>query len=130
MVLHKVALEKSYRLLNVGMTNLISAKADGIENVMSATWAWPLDLDPALVTLTISKFSFTRTLIEKSGYFAIQIPPKAMAQEVIELGQSYNDNKNKLKDNNIELFSFEEFPEIAVVKGCIGYLICKVVPEE
>lgn len=41
-----VALEKAYRLLNHGPTVLVSASADGIDNVMAAAWSCALDFSP------------------------------------------------------------------------------------
>lgn len=35
MAIVSVPVEKSYRLLNIGPTTLVSAKADNIENVMA-----------------------------------------------------------------------------------------------
>ncbi len=38
MSVQPVELRKAYRLLQVGSTTMISAKYDGVENVMSAAW--------------------------------------------------------------------------------------------
>ncbi|MXG38072.1 flavin reductase, partial [Escherichia coli] len=38
MSIQPVELNKAYRLLQVGPTTMISAKNDGIENVMAAAW--------------------------------------------------------------------------------------------
>jgi hypothetical protein len=38
MSVQPVELSKAYRLLQVGSTTMISAKYDGVENVMSAAW--------------------------------------------------------------------------------------------
>ena len=38
MALQAVELEKFYQLINHGATTMISAKANSIENVMSASW--------------------------------------------------------------------------------------------
>lgn len=38
MSVQPVEISKAYRLLQVGSTTMISAKYDGVENVMSAAW--------------------------------------------------------------------------------------------
>ena len=67
-----VPLEKAYRLLNHGATTIISAQSDEIKNAMSASWVCPLDYDK--VSAVINSGAYTRKLIEKSGYFAVQLP--------------------------------------------------------
>ena len=55
MSVQPVEISKAYRLLQVGSTTMISAKYDGVENVMSAAWLgwqasekwWPI-LAPVL----------------------------------------------------------------------------------
>lgn len=50
MSVQPVEISKAYRLLQVGSTTMISAKYDGVENVMSAAWVglagerkwWPI----------------------------------------------------------------------------------------
>ena len=75
MAIIKVNLQKSYRILNPGATTLVSAKYGDDVNAMAITWAQTLDYDK--VTIVPYNGSYTRTLIEKSGYFAVQIPTAA-----------------------------------------------------
>lgn len=72
-----VLLEKSSRLLNHGPTVLVSARFDGVDNVMAAAWACALDFAPPKLTVVLDKSTKTRELIEKSGTFVIQVPTVA-----------------------------------------------------
>ena len=78
--------DKAYRLLNIGATTVISAQFDGVSDAMAAAWACALDLTPCKATVVIDKSHYTRTLIEKSGYFALQLPTVAIAKAVLKLG--------------------------------------------
>ena len=60
-----IDIPKSYRLLNVGGTTLISAKHNGKVDVMAATWACPLDFNA--VSVVIGGNRYTRKLINESG---------------------------------------------------------------
>ena len=51
--LKPVALEKAYRIFNVGATALVSAAHEGKTDVMPATWVCPLNSDPSRVTACI-----------------------------------------------------------------------------
>ncbi|HBO39485.1 MAG TPA: flavin reductase, partial [Pasteurellaceae bacterium] len=98
MAIISVPLDKAYRLLNIGPTTMVSAKADGIENVMSVAWSCALDYGALpKVTTVLDKQAFTRGLVEKSGYFAIQIPVAAQGELVMRMGsESRHTNSHKL----------------------------------
>ena len=129
MALLSVPLEKFYRLLNHGPTVMVSAKHNGVENMMSAAWSCVLDFYPnTKVTIVLDKATFTRPLVEGSGFFALQVPFAHQAETVIAMGQSRKENPNKLSDNHIELF-YQDDADIPLVKGCSAYLLCKVIPE-
>ena len=94
---------------------------------MAITWAQALDYDK--VTIVPHNGSYTRTLIEKSGYFAVQIPTAAQAEPLSDLGAENNsrfDNADKKK--NVEIFYKEEF-DVPLIAGCAAWLVCKRIPE-
>ena len=126
MSIQAVELIKAYRLLNIGATTLISAKHDGMENVMAAAWVGALDYQPPKVTAVIDKIAYTRPLIEKSGYFAIQIPVAAQAELVLAMGESRHDRPDKLA--NVPLFYPPGF-DIPLVQGCAAWLVCRLINE-
>jgi flavin reductase (DIM6/NTAB) family NADH-FMN oxidoreductase RutF len=124
-----VPLEKAYRLINHGPTVLVSARHDGVDNVMAASWACGLDFLPAKVTLVVDKMAATRKLITGSGLFALQVPTVAQLQLTYDLGNtSLSKDHDKLAHAGAELF---EMPEYAVplVQGCLAWLVCRRIPE-
>lgn len=127
MAIIQVPNEKSYRLLNIGATTLVSAKADGVENVMAAAWACALDYGVvSKVTVVIDKAAYTRTLIEKSNCFALQIPVAEQARTVMQLGtETRHSNPNKI--SGLPLFYQNGF-DVPLVQGCAAWLICELMP--
>lgn len=124
-----VELEKAYRLLNHGPTVLVSSSHAGVHNVMSAAWACALDFDPPKVTVVIDKMTKTRALVEKSGYFALQVPNLAQIELTHQVGtQSLMFTPDKLDRAGVELFRVEGH-DTPLVAGCSAWLICKVIPE-
>lgn len=92
-----VELSKSYRLLNHGPTVLVSAQHNDEVNVMAAAWACALEFSPAKVTVVLDKTTKTRELVEKSGYFALQVPCYEQLNMVHQLGSiSQFDDSEKL----------------------------------
>lgn len=124
-----VELSKAYRLLNHGPTVLVSSNFEKIENVMAAAWVCVLDFMPPKITVVIDSETKSRELIEKSGYFGIQIPTIKQAELTTKVGTvSYNDDSEKLKKAAAELFYFDDY-SVPFVAGCSGWLMCKVIPE-
>lgn len=127
MAIIKVDIQKSYRILNPGATTLVSAKYDGDVNAMAITWAQALDYDK--VTIVPHNSSCAGTLIEKSGYFAVQIPTAAQAELVSEPGAENNsrfDNADKMK--NVEIF-YQDDSRVPLIADCAAWLVFKRIPE-
>lgn len=124
-----VELSKSYRLLNHGPTVLVSAQHNDEVNVMAAAWACALEFSPAKVTVVLDKTTKTRELVEKSGYFALQVPCYEQLNMVHQLGNiSKFDDPEKLQTCKTEVF-YQENYSVPLVSGSIGWLICKLIPE-
>jgi flavin reductase (DIM6/NTAB) family NADH-FMN oxidoreductase RutF len=125
-----VPLEKSSRLMNHGPTVLVSAQHAGTKNVMAAAWACVLDYGKSTkVTVVLDKSTFTRGLVEASGYFALQLPTKALAALTHALGShSANDIPDKLTRLGVNTFSAPGF-DMPLVEGCVAWLACKLMPE-
>ncbi|KUM11530.1 flavin reductase [Acinetobacter calcoaceticus] len=130
MAIQSVPLEKAYRLLNHGPTVLVSAKHQSTENVMAASWACALEFSPAKVTVVLDKMTFTRSLVEQSGWFALQVPVVQQAQIVVDVGsESLKDHPNKLNEFGVRLFYQDGF-QTPLVEGCVAWLMCKLIPEQ
>ncbi len=117
---------KAYRLLQVGPTTPISAKHDGVENVMATAWVGIGG--PNKMMAYIGKQAFTRTLVEKSGYFVVQIPTVSQMELVLYAGE-HSLGAEPDKNANISFFYPEAF-DLPLVEGCAGWIVCKVMPDE
>ena len=127
--LQSVPLEKAYRLITHGPTVLVSAQDQQDTDVMAAAWACALEFSPAKVTVVLDKSTKTRNIIEKSGYFALQIPTLKQLNMVYHLGtQSLYDVPDKLAQSGVELFHFPD-ADIPVVQGCAAWILCELIPE-
>lgn len=125
-----VELTRAYRLMNHGPTVLVSARHGEAVNVMAAAWACVLDFgEHPKVTVVLDKSTHTRSLIEASGFFALQLPTRAQARLTVGLGtDSARDVPDKLQRHGVELFTPEACP-VPLVVGCAGWLACRLVPE-
>ncbi|MBN3783107.1 MULTISPECIES: flavin reductase family protein [Burkholderia] len=124
-----VELKKAYRLLNHGPTVLVSARHDGVDNVMAAAWACALDFLPPKLTVVLDKSAKTRELVERSGTFVIQVPTAAQIRLTHAVGNhSLAERPDKLREAGVTLFDVEGH-DLPFVAGCSGWLACRLVPE-
>ncbi len=124
-----VDINKAYRLINHGPTTLVSARHDGIDNVMAAAWVCALDFSPSKLTVVIDKTTKTRELVEKSGNFAIQVPTATQVNIVRHVGgTSLSDDSDKLSKAGVRLFRIDGY-DLPFVAGCSAWLSCKLIPE-
>ncbi len=116
--------------MNHGPTVLVSARSDGVDNVMAAAWAGVLDFgDAPKVTVVLDKSTRTRELIEASGRFALQLPCAAQAKLTVAVGShSAHDMPNKLDYLGVTTFTVPEH-DVPLVQGCVAWLICRLLPE-
>ncbi|WP_349970726.1 flavin reductase family protein [Pseudomonas caspiana] len=120
---------KAYRLLNHGPTVLVSARHDGVDNVMAAAWACALDFMPAKLTVVLDKIAKTRELVEQSGVFVIQVPTAAQLRLTHEVGtRSLSNEADKLQRSGAELFHLPDY-DLPFVAGCSAWLACRLIPE-
>lgn len=124
-----VPLEKAYRLLNHGPTVLVSARHEGVENVMAAAWACALDFAPPKLTVVLDKSTRTRALVEGSGAFVIQLPTAGQLRLTHEVGnRSLSADPDKLARAGVVLKDMADF-DGPFVEGCSAWLACRLVPE-
>jgi flavin reductase (DIM6/NTAB) family NADH-FMN oxidoreductase RutF len=124
-----VELPKAYRLINHGPTVLVSARHEGVDDVMAAAWACGLDYSPPKLTVVLDRATKTRELIEKSGVFVVQVPTLALLKLTHAVGiTSLRDDPRKLERAGVKWFRIEGC-ELPVVAGCSAWLACRVIPE-
>jgi flavin reductase (DIM6/NTAB) family NADH-FMN oxidoreductase RutF len=124
-----VPLPKAYLLLNHGPVTLVSSQAGERSNVMAASWAMPLDFDPPKVAVVIDRSTLTRELVEASREFALNIPPRALADATLGVGSVSGRAADK----------WEGFPVTAMpasrivaplVAECVAWLECRLLDEQ
>jgi flavin reductase (DIM6/NTAB) family NADH-FMN oxidoreductase RutF len=127
--LQPVELAKSYLLLNHGPVTLISSSHHGQNNVMAASWVMPLDFDPPKIILVLDRNTHTRGLLEQSGRFAVNIPCRAMAEQVLAAGSCSGREQDKFAALGLE-YSHGQDSGLPLVNGCVAWLECRVIPEK
>lgn len=122
-----VDLPIAHRLLNHGPVTLVTSAHAGARNVMAAAWAMPLDFDPPKVAVVIDANAWTRRLVEGSGEFALNVPCRAQAAQVLRAGSASGRDLDKFAHAGLEAFPAGRIGA-PLVAGCVAWLECRVLP--
>jgi flavin reductase (DIM6/NTAB) family NADH-FMN oxidoreductase RutF len=123
-----VPLRRACKLINHGPTTMVSSSSGGRQNVMTAAWVMPLDLDPPKIAAVIAADSYTRTLIEASGELVVNVPPVAMKDEAFAAGQSSGEDTDKIAELGLAT-SPASLVAAPLIERCVAWLECRVIPE-
>lgn len=123
-----VALDKAYRLLNHGPVTLVSTAAGEARNIMAASWVMPLDFDPPKIAIVIDKNTYTAELVNASGEFALNIPARQIASQILALGTQSGRDGDKFAKHGLQSFA-AELIAAPLLEGCVAWLECKVIQE-
>lgn len=115
------------RLINHGPVTLVSSAHGGAANVMAAAWTMPLDFDPPKVAVVVDAKAYTRELIAASGEFALNIPCRAMAENVLRAGAISGRDTDKFAYARLATFPSEKIGA-PLIEGCVAWLECRVMP--
>ncbi len=115
----------AYRLLHPRPALVVVAK-NGKVNAM--TLAWHMPVEESKVAIAVDRENYTYELIEKSKEFTLNVLPVEMIDIVWKAGTMSGRYVDKIEKIGIEL---EDGVKIGTphVKGCLGYLECKVLDE-
>ncbi|KKB61849.1 hypothetical protein WM40_20835 [Robbsia andropogonis] len=124
-----VALEHASRLLNHGPTVMITSLHDGRRNVMSAAWSTPVEFVPPRLAVVIDKQTFTKSLIEASGQFAICVPNVDGARMTRDVGIVSGRDEDKFAVHGIPSLVGPVLGMPVIEQGCSAWLECRLIPE-
>lgn len=123
-----VPLDKAYLLLNHGPTVMVTSALGNKQNIMSAAWITALDFDPPKVVVIIDKNNYSKELIQSSGEFAILVPSKAQAKQVLEVGATTGREIDKFITFNLTTLPSKTI-HAPLITDCLACLECKLIPE-
>ncbi len=121
-----VDLSRAYRLLEAGPVVFLTAQYRGKKNMMPAAWVTPVSSDPPLVAVAVYPGRYTHGLIQKSGQFALNIPPRPLAEQVKKAGDVSGEDVDKFLQLKLTPYEGKQVNAPLIVE-CIGHLECGVV---
>lgn len=123
-----VDLDRCTQLLGHGPVTLITSAHAGRRNVMAAAWAMPLDFVPPKLIVIIDARTLTRTLVDASGEFGVQIPTRAIADQTLAAGSCSGAQVDKFARYGIQTFAAQHIGA-PMIEDCAAWLECRVLPD-
>lgn len=107
-------LDKPYKLLYPMRVCLISATYEGKDNFMPAAWVYPVSAEPVLYAVAISNKRHTYSIIEKSGYFVINLPGAELKEKIEKLGKISGKDLDKFASWDLTKENCEKIPSVSI----------------
>lgn len=123
---NELDLSRATRLLEPGPIALVTVRYKNKANVMVAAWVTAVSSDPPMVALAVYPGRYTHDLLEKSGQFALNFPPRALAPQVMLIGQLSGEETDKFVRAKLTLYEARQVSAPLIVE-CVGHLECGLV---
>lgn len=92
-------------------------------NIMALSWFTFVSFDPAKMLVSISQKSYTNENIKKSGFFTLCFASEEIKEEAFQCGISSGRDKDKLKENNLDLLDIKGFQVPALKKCSVAFFL-------
>jgi flavin reductase (DIM6/NTAB) family NADH-FMN oxidoreductase RutF len=118
-------LSRATRLLQPGPVALVTTKYKGKANVFVAAWVTPVSANPPQVALAVFPAIYSHALIQKSGAFTLNIPPRPLAEKVKKVGDVSGEVTDKFLSIGLTPYEGRQL-SAPLIAECIGHLECGV----
>lgn len=119
-------MDKLYRLLCPLRVCLITSSYQGKDNIMAASWVFPMSMDPPLFGVSIAKKRYSYDLIKNGKAFGINIVPAELEKVMLTCGRKSGKEIDKFKEASL---TREKGDLIPLIKECSASIECKLFKE-
>ena len=119
-------MEKLYRMLYPARVCLISSRNEEKDNIMAASWVFPLSADPAMFGVGVAPKRFSYQLIKESKAFAINLPVEGMEKAIEVCGNGTGKDTDRFADARL---TKEEGDKVPLIKECSASIECELVDQ-
>jgi flavin reductase (DIM6/NTAB) family NADH-FMN oxidoreductase RutF len=96
---------------------------------MAAAWVMGLDYEPARLAAVIASGTHTRTLIEESGEFVVNVPTLSMIDTVYAVGKVSGADEDKFEQHGLTTAP-ASIVGAPLLEGCAAWLECRLIREQ
>jgi flavin reductase (DIM6/NTAB) family NADH-FMN oxidoreductase RutF len=117
-------MERIYRMLYPMRACLITSRHEGKDNVMSATWVFPVSMDPPLFGVSLSPKRHSFGMVRNGKAFGINIPSSEMEAAVRLCGSKSGRDCDKFAEAKL---TKEEGIRVPLIAECPSSIECELV---
>ena len=118
-------MEKLYHLIYPMRVCLITSRHGGKDNIMAASWVFPLSMDPPLFGVSVSEKRYSCGLIREGKSFGINLPHPELQEAVVLCGSHSGREGDKFEMAGLE----RDEGKVPLIKQCPVSIQCEVVDE-
>jgi flavin reductase (DIM6/NTAB) family NADH-FMN oxidoreductase RutF len=119
-------MEKLYRLIYPMRVCLITSRHGAKDNVMAASWVFPLSMDPPLFGVSVSEKRFSHRLIREGKAFGINLPHSELEKAVVVCGTESGRDTDKFAKAGL---TKDDGVRVPLIKQCPVSIECELVDE-
>lgn len=116
-------IKDALNMMPYGFYSITSQFGDDV-NAMVANWITQASFEPRLIAMGLQKKAYTHDLIEKAGFFVVNIFRTEDHEAIMGLTKSRAKNPDKMKNAN---YSAGPVTGCPIIEGAAAYIECKVV---
>ncbi len=117
-------MERLYRMLYPMRACLITSRHEGKDNIMSATWVFPLSMDPPLFGVSVSPKRHSFQMIKEGKAFGINIPGADLEEAVKICGTKSGRDCDKFAEAKL---TREGGTRVPLIAECLASIECELV---
>ena len=119
-------LDQVYTLIEPGPVVLLSTHGSAGDNVMALSWHMMVEFTPPRIACVVSGGDFSFTALRASRECVIGIPPRAMAETVVKIGNCSGRDVDKFATFGVPAYPATQV-KAPLMGGCLANLECRVI---
>ncbi|KYH42465.1 MAG: protein of DIM6/NTAB family [Candidatus Bathyarchaeota archaeon B63] len=101
---------------------------DGKPNIITIGMNMPISAKPPLIAIGVSPRRYSHRLIEETGEFVVNVPPKGLVKQVILCGTISGREHEKFEEAGLTPIAASKVKP-PLIKECISHMECRVAAE-
>jgi len=97
-------------------------------NIIAISFCMPVSKEPPLIACAIGRSAYSRTLIERTQEFVVNVPPKALEPKVYYCGYHSGYEVDKFKETGLTPLPARAV-KAPIIAECLAWMECSVQQE-
>jgi len=100
-------------------------EVQGPANIVAVSFCWPVSKNPSLIACALGQNSYSRKLIETTGEFVVNVPPKKLKKEIYFCGYHSGYQVDKFKATGLTPLPGRKV-RTPIISECLAHMECRL----